>query len=191
MPAYYAFKYSKLALFLIPKSAAQSTVPFSQLDTFYSSIPDANITDTGTVLSEQELPIGVLNSLVKAKRVAYSSMHPNGQHSPATATIFTPTSSWRVLGPRPAALLAPGTQGADDQCTPSKLLDERGKQWIAGSSNHCIFDSFLTMPIPDSRIKNNASEMLRLMSLCLYFRERTMTSFLCNKLAIWLQISAG
>lgn len=65
-----------------------------------------------------------------------------------------------------------------------KLLNERDKQWIVDSSNHCIFDSFLTMPIPDSRIKNNASEMLRLMSLCLYFRERTMASFLCNKLAI-------
>nr|WP_272818726.1 hypothetical protein [Corynebacterium diphtheriae] len=47
-----------------------------------------------------------------------------------------------------------------------KLLNERGNQWIADSSNHCIFDSFLTMPIPDSRMKNNASEMLRLMSLC-------------------------
>ncbi|AEX68166.1 lipase family protein [Corynebacterium diphtheriae] len=47
-----------------------------------------------------------------------------------------------------------------------ELLNERGNQWIADSSKHCIFDSFLTMPIPDSRIKNNASEMLRLMSLC-------------------------
>lgn len=172
---------------MIPKSAAQSTAPFSQLDTFYSPIPDANNTDAGTVLSEQELPIGVLNSLVKAKRVAYSSKHPNGQHSPTTATIFP----WRGLGPRPAALLAPGTQGAGDQCALSKLLNERGKQWIADSSNHCIFGSFLTMPIPDSRMKNNASEMLRLMSLCLYFRERTMASFLCNKLAIWLLIGAG
>ncbi|CAB1045681.1 hypothetical protein FRC0154_01918 [Corynebacterium diphtheriae] len=109
------FKYNKLALLLIPKSAAQSTVPFSQLDTFYSSIPDANNTDAGTVLSEQELPIGVLNTLVKAKRIAYSSTHPNGQHSPTTATIFTPTSPWRGLGPRPAALLAPSTQGASDR----------------------------------------------------------------------------
>lgn len=116
------FNHNKLALLLIPKSAAQSTVPFSQLDTFYSSIPDANNTDTGTVLSEQELPIGVLNSLVKAKRVAYSSTHPNGQHTPTTATIFTPTSPWRGLGPRPAALLAPGAQGAGDQCALSKLL---------------------------------------------------------------------
>ncbi|MHD0229730.1 lipase family protein [Corynebacterium diphtheriae] len=47
-----------------------------------------------------------------------------------------------------------------------KLLNERGKRWIADSSNHCIVDSILPMPIPDSRIKNNASEMLRLMSLC-------------------------
>ncbi|CAB0872723.1 lipase [Corynebacterium diphtheriae] len=46
------------------------------------------------------------------------------------------------------------------------LLNERGNQWIADSSKHCIFDFFLTMPIPDSRMKNNASEMLRLMSLC-------------------------
>ncbi|CAB0813092.1 lipase [Corynebacterium diphtheriae] len=120
--AYYAFKYNKLALLLIPKPAAQSTVPFSQLDTFYSPIPDANNTDAGMVLSEQELPIGVLNTLVKAKRIAYSSTHPNGQHTPTTATIFTPTSPWRVLGPRPAALLALGTQGAGDQCAPSKLL---------------------------------------------------------------------
>lgn len=60
------FKYNKLAFFLIPKFAAQST------------IPHANNTDAGTVLSEQELPIGVLNSLVKAKRIAYSSTHPNG-----------------------------------------------------------------------------------------------------------------
>ncbi|CAB0759863.1 hypothetical protein FRC0119_01989 [Corynebacterium diphtheriae] len=160
------FKHNKLALFLIPKSAAQSTVPFSQLDTFYPSIPHANNTDADTALKEQELPIGVLNSLVKAKRIVYSSTHPNGRHSPTTATLFTPTSPWRGLGPRPAALLAPGAQGAGDQCAPSKLLNERGKQWIADSSNHCIFDSFLTMPIPDSRIKNNASEMLRLMSLC-------------------------
>ncbi|WP_340700937.1 hypothetical protein [Corynebacterium diphtheriae] len=71
-----------------------------------------------------------------------------------------------------------------------ELLNERGKQWIADSSNHCIFDSFLTMPIPESRMKNNASEMLRLMSLSLYFRERTMASFLCNKLAIWLLVGA-
>ncbi|MHC9961896.1 lipase family protein, partial [Corynebacterium diphtheriae] len=47
-----------------------------------------------------------------------------------------------------------------------ELLNERGNQWIADSSKHCIFDFFLTMPIPDSRMKNNASEMLRLMSLC-------------------------
>ncbi|MHC9568821.1 lipase family protein [Corynebacterium diphtheriae] len=47
-----------------------------------------------------------------------------------------------------------------------KLLNERGNQWIADSSNHCIVDSILPMPIPDSQIKNNASEMLRLMSLC-------------------------
>ncbi|CAB0575902.1 hypothetical protein CIP107534_02009 [Corynebacterium diphtheriae] len=95
------FKHSKLALLLIPKSAAQSTVPFSQLDTFYFSIPDANNTDTGTVLSEQELPIGVLNSLVKAKRIAYSSTHPSGQHSPTTATIFIPDFSiaWPRVAP--------------------------------------------------------------------------------------------
>ncbi|CAB0737806.1 lipase [Corynebacterium diphtheriae] len=72
-----------------------------------------------------------------------------------------------------------------------ELLNERGKQWVADSSSHCIFDSFLTMPIPDSGIKNNASEMLRLMSLCLYFRERTIALFLCNKLPIWLLIGAG
>ncbi|CAB0621901.1 lipase [Corynebacterium diphtheriae] len=47
-----------------------------------------------------------------------------------------------------------------------ELLDERGKQWIADNSKHCIFDSILTMSTPDSRIKNNASEMLRLMFLC-------------------------
>ncbi len=94
------FKHNKLALFLIPNSAAQSTVLFSQLDTFYSSIPDANNTDTGTVLSEQELPIDVLNSLAKAMRIAYSSTHPNGHRTPTTATIFAPTSPWR--GPRPA-----------------------------------------------------------------------------------------
>ncbi|CAB0575731.1 lipase [Corynebacterium diphtheriae] len=47
-----------------------------------------------------------------------------------------------------------------------KLLNERGNQWIADSSNHCIVDSILPMPIPDSRMKNNASEMSRLMSLC-------------------------
>ncbi|WP_243388744.1 lipase [Corynebacterium diphtheriae] len=117
------FKHSKLALFLIPKPAAQSTVPFSQLDTFYSPIPAANNTDTGTVLSEQELPISVLNSQIKTKRVGYSSTHPKGQHSPTTATISPQLlHPWRGLGPRPAALLAPGTQGAGDQCAPSKLL---------------------------------------------------------------------
>ncbi|MDZ5309997.1 lipase [Corynebacterium diphtheriae] len=77
---------------MIPKPADQSTVLFSQLDTFYSSISDANNTDAGAILSEQELPIGVLNTLVKAKRITYSSTHPNGQHTPTTATIFTPTS---------------------------------------------------------------------------------------------------
>lgn len=117
------FKHSKLALFLIPKPAAQSTVPFSQLDTFYSPIPDVNNTDAGTVLSEQELPIGVLNTLIKTKRIAYSSTHPNGQQTPTTATISPQLlHPWRGLGPRPAALLALGTQGASDRCAPSKLL---------------------------------------------------------------------
>ncbi|WP_342343100.1 lipase family protein [Corynebacterium diphtheriae] len=37
-----------------------------------------------------------------------------------------------------------------------ELLNERGNQWIADSSNHCIVDSILPMPIPDSRIENNA-----------------------------------
>lgn len=101
------FKYNKLALVLIPKPAAQSTVPFSRLDTFYSSIPDANNTDTGTVLSEQELPIGVLNTLVKAKRIAYSSTHPNGQHTPTTATIFHPAFSMAWPRAAPSGVACP------------------------------------------------------------------------------------
>lgn len=106
----------------LPKAYAQSSLPTIGLENFYSTIPTADGTVPGTVLSEQEIPAGLFTSAVKIKRIAYSSTHPHGQMVPTVATILTPTAPWTGAGPRPAALLAPGTQGAGDQCAPSKLI---------------------------------------------------------------------
>ncbi|CAB0761673.1 lipase [Corynebacterium diphtheriae] len=106
----------------VPNAIAQSSLPASPLDSFYSSIPSGENTVAGTVLSEQVIPTGLLDATIKVKRIAYSSTHPSGRMVPTTATILTPTAPWTGSGPRPAALLAPGTQGAGDQCAPSKLI---------------------------------------------------------------------
>ncbi|MEH6251628.1 lipase family protein [Corynebacterium pseudotuberculosis] len=117
-----------LAVFCVGFTPATAQViPYTDPDGFYTSIPSAENTTPGTVLSQRDVPMPVLDVLVKMKRIAYTSTHPNGFSTPVTGAVLLPTAPWRGPGPRPVALLAPGTQGAGDSCAPSKLLTMGGE----------------------------------------------------------------
>ncbi|AEG84735.1 lipase family protein [Corynebacterium ulcerans] len=107
--------------------ATAQVIPYTDPDGFYSSIPSATNTAPGTVLSQRDVSPPALDVLVKMKRIAYTSTHPNGFSTPVTGAVLTPTAPWHGPGPRPVALLAPGTQGAGDSCAPSKLLTLGGE----------------------------------------------------------------
>lgn len=75
-----------LAVFCVGFTPATAQViPYTDPDGFYTSIPSAENTTPGTVLSQRDVPMPVLDVLVKMKRIAYTSTHPNGFSTPSPA----------------------------------------------------------------------------------------------------------
>lgn len=108
---------------LAPTSAnALQIVPNTDPGGFYSTVPAPSSEAPGAVLSVQDVPAGVLDGVVEAKRFSYASTHPTGRTVPVTGIVMVPSAPWTGPGGRPVALVAPGTQGAGDACAPSKLI---------------------------------------------------------------------
>lgn len=103
-------------------------------DGFYSTIDPHPTGEPGEVVKSQP---SSWNLLVEgatwgttAERIVYTSRDANGEPIPVTGTLITPAVPWNGPGERPVMVHAPGTQGAGDQCAPSKLL-AKGKEYEA------------------------------------------------------------
>ncbi|EYT62698.1 lipase [Dietzia sp. UCD-THP] len=57
-----------------------------------------------------------------AQRIMYTSVGSRDQQIAVTGTYLQPRAPWAGPGPRPLAVLAPGTQGMADHCAPSKTF---------------------------------------------------------------------
>ncbi|MFN7242500.1 MAG: lipase family protein [Dietzia cercidiphylli] len=58
-----------------------------------------------------------------AQRIMYRSTGAAGGPVAVTGTYLQPKAPWTGPGPRPLAVVTPGTQGQGDQCAPSKSME--------------------------------------------------------------------
>lgn len=58
-----------------------------------------------------------------AQRIMYRSTGAAGGPIAVTGTYLQPKTPWTGPGPRPLAVVAPGTQGQGDQCAPSRSME--------------------------------------------------------------------
>ncbi|MBB1025112.1 lipase family protein [Dietzia sp. DQ12-76] len=58
-----------------------------------------------------------------AQRIMYRSTGAAGGPVAVTGTYLQPRAPWNGSGPRPLAVVTPGTQGQGDQCAPSKSME--------------------------------------------------------------------
>ncbi|WP_159110199.1 lipase family protein, partial [Dietzia psychralcaliphila] len=87
--------------------------------------------DPGTVIRSEPMTItpsvpdlvagGALPA--DAQRIMYRSTGAAGGPVAVTGTYLQPKSPWAGPGPRPLAVVTPGTQGQGDQCAPSKSME--------------------------------------------------------------------
>lgn len=91
--------------------------------------PPVTVTgDPGTVL-RQEPGIYALDTLGLSRadatvtKVQYVSTGARGAKTPVTGTVIVPNVAWRKGGERPLVSVSPGTQGLNDRCAPSKLIE--------------------------------------------------------------------
>ena len=94
---------------------------------FYGSIPTTVSGKPGDIVkrgpSQFALGLPYVDwTLSKAERVAYVSTDSHDKSIPVTGTVLKSSKPWGGKGPRPLLIVAPGTQGSGDACTPGKLL---------------------------------------------------------------------
>lgn len=94
---------------------------------FYGSIPTKVSGEPGKIVkrgpSQFALGLPYVDwTLSKAERVAYVSTDSHDRPIPVTGTVLRSSAPWKRKAPRPLLIVAPGTQGSGDACTPGKLL---------------------------------------------------------------------
>ncbi|MDZ4236067.1 MAG: lipase, partial [Dietzia sp.] len=88
--------------------AVPGTVIRSEPMTITPSVPD--LVAGGTLTAD-------------AQRIMYRSTGAAGGPVAVTGTYLQPRAPWSGPGPRPLAVVTPGTQGQGDQCAPSKSME--------------------------------------------------------------------
>lgn len=114
---------------LAPQAAAQGSSNVPDRSAFY--VPPAELpADPGAVIRTEPMQFtpsvpdimggGALP--VDATRIMYRSTGAAGGPVAVTGTFLQPKSPWTGPGPRPLAVVTPGTQGHGDQCAPSRSM---------------------------------------------------------------------
>ena len=128
-----------LAPTVAPKAAAQGSSEHGSSDQGSSNTPDPTgfyvppaelPADPGTVIRTEPMMLtpstpdwvngGALPA--DAQRIMYRSTGAAGGPIAVTGTYLQPKAPWTGPGPRPLAVVTPGTQGQGDQCAPSKSM---------------------------------------------------------------------
>lgn len=113
-----------------PHAAAQGSSNAPDHSAFY--VPPAELpAEPGAVIRTQ--PMGITPSVpdlagggalpADAQRIMFRSTGGAGGPIAVTGTYMQPKAPWNGPGPRPLAIVAPGTQGQGDQCAPSKTME--------------------------------------------------------------------
>ena len=77
--------------------------------------------EPGAVITEMELAVDS-PSVADARRIVYASTDTHGGPDVVSGSVLEPTAPWTGDGPRPLLVIAPGTQGAADNCAPSMTM---------------------------------------------------------------------
>lgn len=117
-----------------PEAAAQTSAEGSSTapdrTAFY--VPPAELpADPGAIIRTQPMTItpslpDVMNGgalPADAQRIMYRSTGAAGGPIAVTGTFLQPEAPWTGPGPRPLAVVTPGTQGQGDQCAPSRSME--------------------------------------------------------------------
>ncbi|WP_374927804.1 lipase family protein [Kytococcus sedentarius] len=107
-------------------AAPATAVPWSP--GFYdtpAALPDA----PGVVMRAEKLtyvldPADAASVSFRSTRILYTSTDSHGEIVPVSGAVYVPTTAWRGKGERPIVAIAPGTQGMDDRCAPSRASAE-------------------------------------------------------------------
>lgn len=83
--------------------------------------PPAVEREPGTVITEMDLAVES-PSVAAARRIVYASRDAHGESNVVSGSVLEPTAEWTGDGPRPLLVIAPGTQGAADNCAPSMTM---------------------------------------------------------------------
>lgn len=77
--------------------------------------------EPGAVITEMDLAVES-PSVASARRIVYASTDAHGGPSAVSGSVLEPAAEWTGDGPRPLLVIAPGTQGAADNCAPSMTM---------------------------------------------------------------------
>ncbi|GAA3533082.1 lipase [Aeromicrobium flavum] len=100
--------------------------PAQAADDIYA--PPATVSgDPGTVLKQAPsvYALDTLGTRAKATvtKIQYVSTGARGDRTAVTGTVIVPDAAWKKGGERPIIAVSPGTQGLNDKCAPSKLIE--------------------------------------------------------------------
>ena len=113
-----------------PQAAAQGSSNTGDHTAFYT--PPAELPgELGAVIRTEPMNLtpsvpDVMNGgalPADAQRIMYRSTGAAGGPIAVTGTYLQPKTPWTGPGPRPLAVVAPGTQGQGDQCAPSRSME--------------------------------------------------------------------
>lgn len=115
---------------LAPAAGAQGSSNMPDRSAFYT--PPAELPAQNGALIRSE-PMAITPSVpdvlgggalpADARRIMYRSTGGAGGPVAVTGTYLQPKAPWGGPGPRPLAVVTPGTQGQGDQCAPSRSME--------------------------------------------------------------------
>lgn len=129
-PALYSTDSAQSAPLSAPTAAAQGSSNMPDRSAFYTPPTDLP-GELGAVIRSEPMTLtpsfpdlvngGALPA--DARRIMYRSTGAADGPIAVTGTYLQPKTPWNGPGPRPLAVVAPGTQGQGDQCAPSKAME--------------------------------------------------------------------
>lgn len=66
--------------------------------------------------------VGMAQAKATVTKIQYVSTGARGARTAVTGTVIVPDAAWKKGGERPIVSVSPGTQGLNDTCAPSKLI---------------------------------------------------------------------
>src|SRR5690606_6729833 len=108
-------------------AVAGLAAPAQAADDIYT--PPATVTgEPGTVLKQAPGvyaldALGITKAKATVTKIQYVSTGARGDRTAVTGTVIVPDAAWKKGGERPIISVSPGTQGLNDTCAPSKLIE--------------------------------------------------------------------